>query len=239
MATTQIKRLYQNGTQFVPITLSEAVVVNTDNISLLNGQGITTLDKVLRMALGIVGNSTEEVNTLKTTVQTINELLNNKQDKLEAGPGIKIENGVISTTTSFTLYKVETTLPQPSESCLNFIYLIPSQSSEDKNGFEEYICLFKNNSYFWEKIGSIKTDSGIDLSQYVLKSEYQQKVATIESNLATINSDLNTIKTKVADVITAQNVTLSDNNTVIVVDYSIPGDLYDSMVNTDKTDHIM
>ena len=30
MATTQIKRLFQNNTEFVPITLSEAVVVNTD-----------------------------------------------------------------------------------------------------------------------------------------------------------------------------------------------------------------
>jgi hypothetical protein len=37
MATTQIKRLIQQGTEFVPITLSEAVVVNTDNLTLMNG----------------------------------------------------------------------------------------------------------------------------------------------------------------------------------------------------------
>ena len=45
--STQIKRLYQDGKEFVPITLSEAVVVNTTNVPGLNGLGITTLDKVL------------------------------------------------------------------------------------------------------------------------------------------------------------------------------------------------
>ena len=30
--STQIKRLYQNNQEFVPITLAEAVVVNTTNI---------------------------------------------------------------------------------------------------------------------------------------------------------------------------------------------------------------
>jgi hypothetical protein len=49
-ATTQIKRLYQGNQEFVPITLSEAVVVNGTNISELNNT-ITTLDKVLRYVI--------------------------------------------------------------------------------------------------------------------------------------------------------------------------------------------
>ena len=45
--STLIERLSQNGQEFVPITLQEAVVVNTANLPLLNGMNITTLDKVL------------------------------------------------------------------------------------------------------------------------------------------------------------------------------------------------
>ena len=45
--STQIKRLYQNNQEFVPITLAEAVVVNTTNIPGLKSLGITTLDKVI------------------------------------------------------------------------------------------------------------------------------------------------------------------------------------------------
>jgi hypothetical protein len=78
MATTQIKRLIQQGTEFVPITLSEAVVVNTDNMKLMNGQGITTLDKVLRLALNIVDQSSTSVDTLNKAVETINGLLEKK-----------------------------------------------------------------------------------------------------------------------------------------------------------------
>ena len=40
--STQIKRLYQNSKEFVPITLAEAVVVNTTNIPGLQSLGITT-----------------------------------------------------------------------------------------------------------------------------------------------------------------------------------------------------
>ena len=44
---TIIKRLQQNGEDFVPISVAEAIVVNTTNIQSLSQLGITTLDKVL------------------------------------------------------------------------------------------------------------------------------------------------------------------------------------------------
>ena len=48
--STQIKRLYQNNQEFVPITLAEAVVVDATNIPGLQTLRITTLDKVLKNA---------------------------------------------------------------------------------------------------------------------------------------------------------------------------------------------
>jgi hypothetical protein len=58
--STLIKRLSQNGQEFVPITLQEAVVVNPANLPLLNGMNITTLDKVLYAILGLVSSSVSE-----------------------------------------------------------------------------------------------------------------------------------------------------------------------------------
>ncbi|MGN0966687.1 MAG: hypothetical protein ACI4OP_03735 [Candidatus Coprovivens sp.] len=76
--STQIKRLYQSNTEFVPITLSEAVVVNTSNIPGLTSLGITTLDKVLRATMGVVGTNAGNISTLQTAVNNINTALEKK-----------------------------------------------------------------------------------------------------------------------------------------------------------------
>lgn len=134
MSTTQIKRLFQSKTEFVPITLAEAVVVNTSNLPGLSSLGITTLDKVLRTTMGVVGTNAADIAKLKTTVQEINTALEGKQDKLTAGVGITISpDGVISTTNSIELYKIVTQLPTASKDCLNSIYLVPATSSTAGN----------------------------------------------------------------------------------------------------------
>lgn len=226
MSTTQIKRLFQSKTEFVPITLAEAVVVNTSNLPGLSSLGITTLDKVLRTTMGVVGTNTADINTLKTTVQNINTALEGKQDKLTAGVGITISpTGVISVTNSIELYKIVTSLPMASKDCLNSIYLVPSPSGTAGNIFVEYICVYETTQakYIWEKIGEVQTD--VDLSGYVTNEVF--------------NATINTINGQLANTITAQDVTTSDGSAKVVVNYTIPADLYDSMVNTDNTDQVI
>lgn len=226
MSTTQIKRLFQSKTEFVPITLAEAVVVNTSNLPGLSSLGITTLDKVLRTTMGVVGTNAADINTLKTTVQNINTALEGKQDKLTAGVGITISpTGVISVTNSIELYKIVTSLPTASKDCLNSIYLVPSPSGTAGNIFVEYICVYETiqAKYIWEKIGEVQTD--VDLSGYVTNEVF--------------NATINTINGQLANTITAQDVTTSDGSAKVVVNYTIPADLYDSMVNTDNTDQVI
>lgn len=226
MSTTQIKRLFQSKTEFVPITLAEAVVVNTSNLLGLSSLGITTLDKVLRTTMGVVGTNAADINTLKTTVQNINTALEGKQDKLTAGVGITISpTGVISVTSSIELYKIVTSLPTASKDCLNSIYLVPSPSGTAGNIFVEYICVYETTQaeYIWEKIGEVQTD--VDLSGYVTNEVF--------------NATINTINGQLANTITAQDVTTSDGSAKVVVNYTIPADLYDSMVNTDNTDQVI
>ena len=206
--STQIKRLYQNNQEFVPITLAEAVVVNTTNIPGLQSLGITTLDKVLKTTLGVVGSNTLDIETINRTLATINNTLQNKQDKLTAGDGITISSdGVISLTNTSTLgfqYKIVTVLPSPPRKDYeNIIYLVPNPQGVNGNIFTEYICINKDSTYIWEQIGSLTTD--VNLDNYVTKTEF------------------NALK---SIVLTAQDVTTS-SGIAVTVNYNIPDNLYD------------
>ena len=206
--STQIKRLYQNNQEFVPITLAEAVVVNTTNIPGLQSLGITTLDKVLKTTLGVVGSNTLNIDTINRTLDSINNTLQNKQDKLTAGDGITISpNGVISITNTSTLgfqYKIVTALPSPPKKDYeNIIYLVPNPQGANGNIFTEYICINRNSTYIWEQIGSLTTD--VNLDDYVTKTEF------------------NALK---SIVLTAQDVTTS-SGVAVTVNYNIPNNLYD------------
>ena len=206
--STQIKRLYQNNQEFVPITLAEAVVVDATNIPGLQTLRITTLDKVLKNTLGVVGSNTLSIDTINRTLATINNTLQNKQDKLTPGDGITIDpDGTISVTNTSTLgfqYKIVKMLPSPpGKDYENIIYLVPNTTGVNGNIFIEYICINKDSNYIWEQIGSLTTD--VNLDNYVTKTEF--------TNLSSI-------------VLTAQDVTTSSGNPVIV-EIDIPNYLYD------------
>ena len=242
MNYTQIKRLFQNNTEFVPITLTEAVVVNTSTIPGLTNLGITTLDKVLRNTLGLVGTNIKNIETLGSNivsltgiVQQINNELQNKQDKLTAGVGISItkndqDQTVISVNHSLEIYKIITTeewnniKDNPLQSYENVIYLVPqpSATSVNQNIFKEYLCIFKNGTYQWEEFGTIQTE--VDLSGYVTQEEFTA------------------LKNRVSNIeltgIFASNVTTSTGQQV-AVQYTIPDNLYDFAVNDNQNDEII
>lgn len=206
--STQIKRLYQNNQEFVPITLAEAVVVDATNIPGLQTLRITTLDKVLKNTLAVVGTNTLNIEAINTTLTNINTTLQNKQDKLTAGDGITIDpDGTISVTNTSTLgfqYKIVKMLPSPPRKDYeNIIYLVPNTQGVDGNIFIEYICINKDSNYIWEQIGSLTTD--VNLDNYVTKKEF---------------TDLKSI------VLTAQDVTTS-SGTPVTVKIDIPNYLYD------------
>lgn len=153
--STIIKRLKQKGQHFVPVTLAEAVVVNT---SIIGSSEITTLDKVLQKTIGANNNSINQIN------QAIQGLVNSKQDKLTAGYGIEItDDNKINVTLNQSIYQVATTLPEPSVNVINTIYIVPTDDQTDNNLCAEYICLYDNtnNVYYWEQFGSVKTDVGL------------------------------------------------------------------------------
>lgn len=156
---TEVRRLFQQGKEFVPISLAEAVVVNTNNLPGFSSLKITTLDRVLYNFAGVVGTNTINIKNLQDT----------KQDKLTAGNGIVIKDGVISTTANIgDIYKIVSTLPKASAEVTNTLYLVPSTSEDTEDGmniFIEWLCVKVGEVYKWEKIGESKTT--IDLSDYI------------------------------------------------------------------------
>lgn len=156
---TEIRRLFQQGKEFVPISLAEAVVVNTNNLPGFNSLKITTLDRVLYNYAGVIGTNTINIKNLQDT----------KQDKLTAGNGIVIKDGVISTTANIgDIYKIVSTLPQASAEVTNTLYLVPCTSDNTEDGmniFIEWLCVKVGETYKWEKLGESKTT--IDLSDYI------------------------------------------------------------------------
>ena len=156
---TEIRRLFQQGKEFVPISLAEAIVVNTNNLPGFNSLRITTLDKVLYNLVGVVGTNTINIKNLQDT----------KQDKLTAGNGIVIKDGVISTTANIgDIYKIVSTLPQASAEVTNILYLVPGTSDNTEDGmniFVEWLCVKVGETYKWEKLGESKAT--IDLSDYI------------------------------------------------------------------------
>ena len=139
---TDIKKLQQNGKEFVPITLAEAVVVNAENLQGYNTLGITTLDRVLNALAAI-----------DYTQQTAITEINNKLKSLKAGFSYQIVNE----------------LPTPSIDCLGTIYLVRG-SDINQNKYAEYICIFNNAEYSWEMLGIINSE--VDLTGYVTKNDF-------------------------------------------------------------------
>ena len=139
---TDIKKLQQNGKEFVPITLAEAVVVNAENLQGYNILKTTTLDKVLK-ALAVVDNSQQDAITK----------INNTLKSLKAGFSYQIVNE----------------LPTPNVDCLGTIYLVRG-SDINQNKYAEYICIFNNAEYSWEMLGIINSE--VDLTGYVTKNDF-------------------------------------------------------------------
>ena len=144
---TDIKKLQQNGKEFVPITLAEAVVVNVENLQGYDTLGTTTsgkttLDKVLN-ALAAVDY----------TQQTAITEINNTLKSLKAGFSYQIVNE----------------LPTPNVDCLGTIYLVKG-SDINQNKYAEYICIFNNAEYSWEMLGIINSE--VDLTGYVTKNDF-------------------------------------------------------------------
>lgn len=114
-----------------------------------------------------------KVGAVDTKVTNLTTEVDKKQDKLTAGDGIKITDGVISSDIDLTIYKVVTSLPEDNIDD-NKIYLVLSESTSSTEGniYTEYVHV--NNT--WEEIGVYK--AAVDLNPYLTKESASETYAT-------------------------------------------------------------
>lgn len=232
--TTQIKRLRQAGVDFVPITLSEAVVVNTAYMGVPGWETskITTLDKVLAQYGTFSDDIQKQIATKqdKLTWDNYFEIDSDNKVHIKWGSGFDVSDGTVKL--DFNIFEVATSLPEAGEAYLNKIYIIPLSADEAQEGINacaEYICRKVGDEYHWEKFGTIQAET--DLSNYLTKTEFESYVATtgdrlitIEGDIAELDSRLDEIETIASGSLSAVNMTYDGSN--IVVNYPIPDDLY-------------
>lgn len=244
--STQIKRLKQNGVEFVPITMSEAVVVNSEfmNVPGWSTGKITTLDKVLTQ-YGIFAEDIQSQILAKQDQLTWDSYFHideNNQVHIKWGSGLKVDETTGEVNLDFTIYTVVESLPDPSANCLNKIYIVPLKSSEtqgDSNSCAEYICKQVGSDYVWEKFGTLQAET--DLTGYITRTEFEQFASSTQEDIENLEEELGKISEKLdlldeitANSLTAVNVTYNNQN--IIVGYDIPENLYADVAN--ESDHV-
>lgn len=216
---TKISKLYRSGEEFVPISIAEAVVVNTTDIPGLSqlNLGIVTLDTVINSLVQIDAINASSVDILRKNI-----------DQIQAGQGIIIDiqkqddgskKTIISADPNFQekyqLYEIlpDSELPSPGPTFVNKIWLLLNTNYPESNTCDEYICYLKDNQYIWEKIGSITSE--LNFNQ--LLSELKQDITNLTTRVTNLENGR----------ITA-NIVLHSDNTPVTIEWEIPNDLYDT-----------
>ena len=164
------------------------------------------------------------------SAQSLQEVVNGKQDTLTAGTGIEItpENqiNVILDTTVF--FVAETAPASPSEDQKKKICLVPADTSEEGNFYTEYVWVVDDThpDGYWEEFGTYKSD--VDLTEYLKTSDAEStylKITDAESEYATKtelaskqNSTDDTLETTSKNIVGAINE-VNGKSDVYVIDY--------------------
>ena len=111
--------------------------------------------------------------TNSADAQTLQEVINSKQETITAGTGLEFEGNTLNVTLDTTVFKVVSVLPDsPAQGDENKIHLVPAESTGANNAYTEYIWV---NSA-WEILGEYTSE--VDLTPYLKTVDAQATYAT-------------------------------------------------------------
>ena len=111
--------------------------------------------------------------TNSADAQTLQEVINSKQETITAGTGLEFEGNTLNVTLDTTVFKVVSVLPDsPAQGDENKIHLAPAESTGANNAYTEYIWV---NSA-WEILGEYTSE--VDLTPYLKTVDAQATYAT-------------------------------------------------------------
>ena len=132
------------------------------------------------------------------TKDSLNNSLNNKQDKLTAGPGISIEDGQISVTLDTKPFIIVDELPTTNID-ENKIYIL-REIVDDETVYVEFRRI--NNT--WQEVGTKQLS--VDLDGYYTKSESDQRYLIAEGTYLTTTEAQQTYQPKRDDYVVSQDI---------------------------------
>ena len=162
-------------------------------------------------------------NATADTTQTLQEVINSKQETITAGTGLEFEGTTLNVTLDTTVFKVVSVLPDsPAQGDENKIHLVPAESTGANNIYTEYAWV---NSA-WEILGEYTSE--VDLTPYLKSSDAEStylKITDAESEYATKtelatkqNSTDDTLETTSKNIVGAINELVSKPSGVGKVD---------------------
>ena len=121
--------------------------------------------------------------TNSADAQTLQEVINSKQETITPGTGLEFEGNTLNVTLDTTVFKVVSVLPDsPTQGDENKIHLVPAESTGTNNIYTEYAWV---NSA-WEILGEYTSE--VDLTPYLKTVDAEStylKITDAESEYAT------------------------------------------------------
>lgn len=118
--------------------------------------------------------------TNSADAQTLQEVINSKQNTLTAGTGIEItpENQINVTLDTNVFFVAETVPESPSDAQKKKICLVPADTTEEGNFYTEYVWVIDDThpNGYWEEFGTYKSE--VDLTPYLKTVDAQATYAT-------------------------------------------------------------
>ena len=137
--------------------------------------------------------------TNSADAQTLQEVINSKQETITAGTGLEFEGNTLNVTLDTTVFKVVSVLPDaPAQGDENKIHLVPAESTGASNAYTEYVWV---NSA-WEILGEYTSE--VDLTPYLKIADAALTYATI------VNLTAHTSNTENPHGVTATQVGLGN-----------------------------
>ena len=158
--------------------------------------------------------------TNSADAQTLQQVINSKQETITAGTGLEFEGNTLNVTLDTTVFKVVSALPDsPAQGDENKIHLVPAESTGANNTYTEYVWV---NSA-WEILGEYNSE--VDLTPYLTKENASGTYAT-KSELQEVQ---NSVNGKQDTLISGQNIKSIDGESLlgegdIQIKYPFPSD---------------
>ena len=138
--------------------------------------------------------------------QTLQEVINSKQETITAGTGLEFEGNTLNVTLDTTVFKVVSVLPDsPAQGDENKIHLVPAESTGANNAYTEYIWV---NSA-WEILGEYTSE--VDLTPY-LKIEDASETYATKTELQEVQTSVNG---KQDTLVSGQNIKTLDGESLL------------------------